>query len=214
MIISTSLNLSLAYNLDYENRGYKFSFVTELDFAPGEWWPDQEESRYQRLRPFAKNSWVYLRTTFKTILPLPLDFSISMYLKGQASIHNLLPSEQLGLGGYDSVRGYEERAENADEGLNASIELRSPSIPMFYGLKRRGIKEGIQFLAFLDYGLAASYKRTPFEQKFRYLLGTGPGLRYVLDPYLAVRMDVGVKLHEENYGGGRAMLHFMVSLSY
>lgn len=41
--------------------------------------------------------------------------------RGQLASTNLLPSEQMGLGGYNSVRGYLERQVNVDNGLIVNL---------------------------------------------------------------------------------------------
>jgi hypothetical protein len=45
---------------------------------------------------------------------------------GQVASGNLLPSEQLGAGGVESVRGYDERVANGSQGILLSEELRTP----------------------------------------------------------------------------------------
>ena len=46
----------------------------------------------------------------------PECFSWDLRALGQISDQNLIASEQLGLGGYTTARGYEEREANVDQG--------------------------------------------------------------------------------------------------
>ena len=57
---------------------------------------------------------------------LPYDLNWIVRLSGQLASTELLPSEQLGTGGTDSVRGYDPRVINGSQGVLASTELRSP----------------------------------------------------------------------------------------
>lgn len=51
-------------------------------------------------------------------------------LVAQISNGNLIPSEQMGIGGVDTVRGYDDRVANASEGVFASEELRTPGFSL------------------------------------------------------------------------------------
>ncbi|WP_363319720.1 ShlB/FhaC/HecB family hemolysin secretion/activation protein [Microcoleus sp. PH2017_02_FOX_O_A] len=66
--------------------------------------------------------------------------------QAQLAIAELLPIEQFGLGGPDTVRGYRQDAMLADSGLFASAELRYPIL-------RTGDKKGLlQVTPFVDAG--------------------------------------------------------------
>lgn len=52
--------------------------------------------------------------------------------QGQIASRNLLSSEQLGLGGLYTVRGYDERILNTDNGLFLSGELALSSIQVLH----------------------------------------------------------------------------------
>lgn len=139
-----------------------------------------------------------------------MSFSLSLLAKGQISSQNLLPSEQFGLGGYDTVRGYDQREVNKDGAILASAEARSPALPVV-----KPWNDAVQFLIFLDYGWGSDHNAIPGQRKTDYLLGTGPGIRYTIEPYLTARLDWGIKLHKKaNFGGGNTMIHFNITASY
>lgn len=114
-----------------------------------------------------------------------------MRLQGQLSNGGLLSSEQLGLGGGTSVRGYEERASNGDQGFIAVNELRSPEYGLMRHLTGRDAGDRLQFLAFWDYGIANNRHPGFGEAKTAHLSGVGVGLRYSLPPYVSLRFDYG-----------------------
>ncbi|MBN2480060.1 MAG: hypothetical protein JXA94_07515 [Parachlamydiales bacterium] len=207
--------LLFSYNLNYDKGGYKSNFLVEMYWSPGKWLSQMEDERYNHLRTFSENKYFYTRAYFNNLFRLPEDILFSLTFRGQVSNKNLLPSEMLGIGGYDSVRGYYERELNADLGLLINAELRSPAFKLIRQLKNRKEHDGLQFIAFFDYGLASVYKKLPLEDKTRYLIGFGPGLRYALSPYLSARLDWGFKgKHNPEYSGGNSILHFSVNIGY
>ena len=203
------------YAGSYERNAYRLDFEGSFYWSPGRWVSDQTDADFESLRPGAKNHWVYFLASFSYLQRLPKSFSLFLLAEGQLSSQNLLPSEQFGLGGYDTVRGYNQREVSTENGLLLSGEVRSPALPLFSNIKRMKQVDAIQFLAFLDYGYGRYKKTLPFETKNQYLLGIGPGIRYTLEPYFTARLDWGIKLHKEaRYGGGNTMVHFAVTGSY
>jgi len=187
-----------------------FDFKAEAVGSPGKWLPDQTNADYESLRPEAKNHWLYGRGFISYLQNLPKDFSLYFDAWGQLSSTNLLPSEQLGIGGADTVRGYNERELNKDVGLITNFEARSPPIKVL-GHRWKNIKDQLQFLVFYDFGFGTNHTPIPGEPKRQYLMGTGPGIRYLIGTNLNVRLDWGIRLHTHNPG---SLLHFSVIGSY
>ena len=83
----------------------------------------------------------------------------------------LLPIEQFGLGGPDTVRGYRQDALLADSGIFASAELRYPIL-------RTGDKKGVlQVTPFVDFGNVWNHPGSAALET-NTLLSTGLGLRW------------------------------------
>ncbi|MCB1110030.1 MAG: ShlB/FhaC/HecB family hemolysin secretion/activation protein [Chlamydiia bacterium] len=214
-VFRNSINLTqlvLGYNAAFDSDDFKTSMTVELFYSPGDWLPEQSNSDYQRVRYKAKSDYIYIRAAFAPILRLSKDFSFALTLRGQVASQNLLASEQYGLGGYNTVRGYKERAVNVDNAFLVSAELRSPSMGL---MGRRLFKDMIQFLIFLDYAIGRDVRPMPFISKTQYLLGFGPGVRYEIAPYLSFRGDLGFKLKGvENDPDKGFRFHFALVASY
>lgn len=205
--------LQFGYRLEQKYNLCRIDLDSEIFYSPGKWLPDQTNSDYSALRPYAKNAYAYLRASLNTLFYLPYSMFFNLLFEGQASTQNLLPSEQFGLGGYDTVRGYDERQLNTDDGALLSGEFRSPQIRVFSNKKR--VRDALQFLFFVDSGWGKNYKPIPGEHTPQYLIGIGPGVRYTLDPNITARLDYGVKLHRNaEFTGGKSMIHFSVVASY
>lgn len=155
---------------------------------------DGSRSHFERLRPGANNRYAYFNggAFFKHCFAR--DFSWTIDLRGQVATTNLLPSEQFGLGGYNTVRGYDEHQINKDNALLLNTEIRTPSIALFDRYHLRCYNEGLQFLAFLDYGLGVNHEKKGNLRKYDNLAGIGPGIRYVIEPYVTFRFDWGIQL--------------------
>jgi hemolysin activation/secretion protein len=139
-----------------------------------------------------------------------VEDSFTWALRGTAQFSDgpLLPSEELGVGGYASVRGYEERLVNGDDGWIINNELRTPSFKIGNLLGKYGYGDGLQFLAFVDYGaVRANGVRTD-------LLSVGPGLRYRMSRNVFVRFDYGFQLLERNLSTRNSRAHIGVLLSF
>lgn len=208
--------LTLGYGGNYEQNMYRFDFKGSLFWSPGRLLSDQTNDDYSSLRPGAVNHWVYFRGYFIYLQRLPQSFSFSLRLQGQGSSEPLLPSEQLGLGGYETIRGYEEREINVDNGLVLNLEARSPGLPIAKWIKPTcSIPDALQFLVFLDSGWGVNIDTIPGTRKVNYLMGVGPGARYTLEPYLTARLDWGIRLHNQaSFPGNWSRLHFNVTASY
>ena len=173
------------------------------------WLGEQSDSDYKDVRFQAKSSYLYGRLTFAPMIRLPKDFSFTMTYRGQVSSQNLLPSEQAGLGGYDSVRGYKEREVNVDNAFLVSSELRT--MPLSF-IGKKAFKDYLQFLIFLDYAIGRDVRTEQNNPKTYYLLGAGPGIRYQIASYLTFRSDLGFQLKKLDSRGFR--FHFSLVGSY
>jgi hemolysin activation/secretion protein len=194
----------------------RVDYQAELFYSPGQMVSDESNSDYQALRPGGKNRWVYGKAFIKYFQKLPRHLNVSLCLRGQLSSQNLLPSEQLGLGGFDTVRGYDERQLSYDSGLIFNAEMSTSSVPVISRFFNHCTwKDAFQALVFIDYGYGRNHTPIFGEKKHDYLMGMGPAVRYLIDPWLTARLDLGFKIHNEpEFTGGKAMWHFSFIGSY
>lgn len=188
----------LGYLLDFTNSIVKTSLSAEIWASPWKMTKDQSVSAYERLRPFAKPEYVYGRCRISSTFFLPRGFLCRNVFAAQATGWNLLPSEQFGLGGFETVRGYDERAFNVDSGLMASVEFVSPSLG-FVG-KEKEKQDALEFLAFADFGYGTLHHAAFGQKKSDWLMGVGPGARYRFRTNVVLRGDIGFPLHQAGIG--------------
>src|SRR6266853_1378509 len=110
-----SFNISYSHNISGGNKGGQAAFD-----EPG-----------QRLGASANYSIWRAGLAFSQLLPS--DFIVRAVLNAQQTHDLLIPGEQFGMGGADSVRGYYERETASDKGHRFSLEGYSPDFGSWIG---------------------------------------------------------------------------------
>ncbi len=206
--------------------GYDFAVKdflgrTTLDFnyyySPGDWTDGSKDTQYQLSRARADANYSYMNVRISRFTKLPWDFAWIMNAKAQIASENLLGSEQMGLGGYSSVRGYEEREANGDEGFFWSHELRTPPMPIGKWLGQPKWKDSLQVLGFWDYGQVEQRYLLAGQDEHIILSSAGVGCRYNFNQYLSFRFDFGWQLTDSGAAGNNRRserAHMGLTLSY
>lgn len=126
-----------------------------------------------------QGQWVRLLNDSGTLLLARAD----MQLTGD----QLLPLEQFGIGGQDTVRGYRQDALLTDNGIYASVELRFPV------LKVRDVEGILYLIPFLDAGTGWNVDSSTNPEDTT-LIGTGLGLLWDMGDDFTARLDWGIPL--------------------
>ncbi len=172
-------------------------------YSPGNFSAYDDGTDYQQQRLDASSSYIYGQLTLDRVTRLPEDFTWHVHGLLQESNANLLPSEQLGLGGYATVPGYEEREVNGDNGFLIGSEILTPPVGLGQLMGWKSFNDQLQFLGFIDYGGTSLHTVTDADTNPNTnVLGVGPGLRYVINPYLSLRFDYGFQLLTTGFGTG------------
>jgi hemolysin activation/secretion protein len=235
----TDINqFALGYMLREENllwRGGRTIFNIEGYYNPGGLSKYDTQEDYEGSRLGADNEYYYGKLNFEREETLPAKFKFRVRSAAQIASTRLLYSEQLGLGGAYSVRGFEERVALADNGVLVSAELETPRISFGsvgwgrYNVNRllgvesidrkKGLlaeDNGLSFLGFFDYGWGEFNDPLEDEPGDFSIAGAGIGLRYVMAPFLTIRADYGWQVmadgvsEEENDIDGRGHIGIYV----
>jgi hemolysin activation/secretion protein len=194
----------LRFSQEYTNRSPKqvFAARSQLSFGVGlldvTLSSDQPDSQYFAWRGQAQ--WVRLLAP-DTLFLLRSDI--------QLTNQELLPLEQMGVGGMDSVRGYRQDLLLRDNVIFASAELR---YPLLRTRKGQGV---LQLTPFLDFGQGWN-AAGELELPDRTLLSIGLGLRWQYGERLTARIDWGIPLIQLE-SGDRSLqeqgIYFLVNWS-
>lgn len=185
-------------------------------FSPGDLGGGNEDAAFALARAGADSEYQYGRVDLERAQRLPRGFSAYLRASGQVADGNLLPSEQLGLGGHASVRGYEEHELNVDRGYLLSAELRLPPVPLpAPPFLAEGQSGELQLLVFVDRGGGRSVDRLPGEPESYSMSSVGPGLRWTVGERFHLRFDYGFQLEDSGaglaQGDSRAHLGMMLA---
>jgi hemolysin activation/secretion protein len=164
---------------------------------------------FQAQMPFAAARYAYDRLSLTRLIGLPQDanwvkqlgwlkdLSALSRFVGQISSTNLLPNEQLGIGGFDTIPGYDQRAANGSKGVFVSEELLSPSFDSMKELFR-DFGDQTQISAFLAYGSVKDNKASSDTQNGHDLASVGLGLRFAISHYVNFHLNYGWQLRRLN----------------
>jgi hemolysin activation/secretion protein len=111
-------------------------------------------------------------------------------LNTQLASTTLLPIEQIGLGGQDSVRGYRQDYLLTDNGTFVSAEVQVPI------LRLPQIDSTLQVIPFVDFGVGwnSSGRENPENPDPNTLAAVGLGLRWSQGDRFTLRLDWGIPL--------------------
>ena len=170
------------------------SLDDQLYLSPGNWGGNNNDATFAAAHGMATSDYIYDTLNLDRLTRLPGDWSLNLRATIQFSDANLAPSEQLGFGGYDSIRGYDEREVNSDEGYIFSTEVRTPAVSMGKLFGHPEVRDQLQLLGFWDYGAAHNHELLAGEADEIPLSSVGGGVRYSINSYLSVRFDYGFQL--------------------
>lgn len=166
----------------------------ELYMSPGNFGGNNNDAAFGVAHSGATSDYVYNTLVLQRLTQLPDNWTLVLRGTLQTSNGNLVPSEQMGLGGYDSVRGYDEREINADEGYIFTTEVRTPTVSIGEACGFPALKDQLQFLGFWDYAASHDHSPLPGEPNEIALSGVGGGVRYSINTYMTLRFDYGFQL--------------------
>ena len=154
--------------------------------------------------------------TFNRTTYLPLNSYFLNTFRLQYSQDPLVSSQQMVLGGADSVRGFPENNYLADYGWILNTELRTPAflIPSIlkvpFDKKGTRLIDAIQFVLFIDTGSGYLNEARVGEQAHQFLVGAGYGLRFDLYERLHGMLDIGYPTGGSNKpsDNSRYQVHF------
>ncbi len=156
-------------------------------YSPGMLGGHNDLAAYQQVRPGATPHYFYVRSHLERRTNLTCHLEFVARFTGQLAEGNLVPSETLGLGGYNSIRGYDQYAAIGDSGYFANLELWTAPVPVISD-------DQLRFLCFYDFGDALAHTNVLGLDPSIDLQSVGAGLRYNLRQRVEVRAEYGWQL--------------------
>ena len=178
-------------------------------WSPGGITTNNSDASFAQINGGATANYLYGKFLLNRVFLLPEDMSLVGNLQVQQSNRTLMPTESFGIGGYDTVRGYDQRSANGDNAYLFNLELRSPGISLGQEFGDGEFPDQLVLLGFFDYGQVLQVNSDTTTPLNWTLASVGPGLRYTIGPWFQVRFDWGFQLKQAPPGttggtGGRA----------
>jgi hemolysin activation/secretion protein len=186
---------------------YDFSKPTEAGTAhasatlvasPGRLDGNNNDAAFNAARQGATPRYVYMQLAAARAFALGAGFVLTANATFQWTPDTLLPSEELGLGGESSVRGYDPYVVLGDRGWNAQTELRTPAVQ--FGASNAVVQPFI----FFDAGHVWTRIDQPAENNPGLLAGIGAGIRFQWSRFVEFRCTYGAPLRALTPNGSKA----------
>jgi hemolysin activation/secretion protein len=149
---------------------------------------------FDNKRAFANANFFHANFDLSNTYELPKEFQLFSKMKAQIADGALVSSEQFSVGGADTVRGYYESEAIGDNGIVASLEIRSPDFGTWLqknmknetgeGEPRVTIFNEWRAFAFVDGGYANTYDALAEQESEFGLWSLGVGTRFKLLDHL------------------------------
>lgn len=205
----------VSYLLSETDKWGQTTFRNTLTFSPGGLTGGNSKKAMQAIVPGAKSGYVYDTLSLSRLTYLPWGMSWSMDAVGQVSSSNLMYSNQLGLGGLYTTRGYFTSSAYGSQGVTVQNELHSPAWNVFKGWDTE------QVGVFFDYGHVSQVKRIPQGVNGLDLASVGFDAKLKIKDYLDVSFNVGWRLkgmpeerRNEGYGDRGAFGNVAVTVGF
>ncbi|MCH9621163.1 MAG: hypothetical protein S4CHLAM20_05790 [Chlamydiia bacterium] len=160
------------------------------------------DAAYDALRPNANPLYIFGRGDIKYgYYTDDSNFSATIRAIGQLSSSALIPIEEFGMGGVNSIRGYVAREVNVDNAIIFNFDIFSPKISLlkYISNKYRNL-DRFYAVGFVDIGNGWLIRNISGEPNYYFLAGAGPGLRYDISNNIYTRFDLGVRLTNPPFG--------------
>lgn len=191
----------ITYNAAIQDSWGRTILFDELVYSPGGLSPQNTNAAFQPSEtqsgvPFAHANYTYGDLDVTRVTRLPFEATSILKAQLQLTSSNLLSSEQLGAGGIESVRGYDERTASGSEGLLLSSEFRTPPVGVIDPLFGASTGDQLQGDVFWDYGHVRDYKVSPGTPNSETLQSVGAGIHYTLDRFVDLRFEYAWQLRK------------------
>ena len=141
-------------------------------------------------------------------LALPQDTLMRIAADGQYTEDALVPGEQFGLGGLNSVRGFYERSTAHDVGHRVTLEMYGPEVGHQFAPDWRA-----RFLGFID--AARGQDQAPVRLADEGLMSVGFGGRFSKGKSLALRFDTALVVDgTADREKGEVRTHFGIAYTF
>jgi len=191
---------------DRYNLSSYFSLVQNIPFGP-----NGRTSDFDQIgaRPGSRASYMLARYGVDYSYLFKSGWQARVKFNGQFSRDQLIPGEQFGFGGQDSVRGLNERAFSNDRGEQISLEAYTPEFGDHINAQTR-----MRALAFYDSGKVIRNHPDVFERRGDSMSSVGVGIRGAYAENITYRLDAAYIPNTHDLVAGHTRLNGQIAWSF
>lgn len=195
----------LTFRYEGEYRSDKFVAGWNINYVHNIVAGDKNDRRsYLAARSAASPNWQLLRIGAQVTYALPRGWQARGVFDSQVADEPLISGEQFGVGGANSVRGFEERGLSGDDGQRISLEIWTPTLPY-----------QVRLLGFVDAGVVDRARPQPGDVAHDAIVSTGVGLRWQWQRYFSVAINYGYAIEESfDHAAGGNKVDFSLLIRY
>lgn len=146
-------------------------------------------------RAFSRANFTKLNLDVTYQRALPWGMQLYAHLTGQVADQALVPNEEFGIGGLNSLRGYMQSEAIGDDGISADVTLSSPSLePLVSSVIGRGVLDDWRLFVFSDSAVAWVLDRLPEQRSVFPLASIGLGSKMDLLSHFTGNVLVGMPM--------------------
>jgi len=154
---------------------------------------DGDQAAFSNSRNGATENYMLLRYGLNYTRQFRSEWQMRFAVNGQHTDDALVSGEQFGLGGPDSVRGYQLREIAGDRGYSAQAELYTPDLSRKVGWND---DYRTRLLAFYDWGTIKRNQALASEIAQDSIASVGVGLRVTYKKFMSLRLDLAQILQQ------------------
>jgi len=190
------------FSIGYQETIQHSRGVSQFDirgvFSPGDFNNHNSDAAFASSRAGSSSDYFYAVAGFEHQQRLREDWSARFKVQAQDANGNLQASEQLGAGGYDTVRGFDQRVARGDHGAWGTFELYTPELSLGRIGEWENETDSLRFLGFFDAANLGNEDLLPGEPSSFQLGSVGVGLRWNYSDWFKFRLDYGYPVFTEN----------------
>lgn len=203
-------SINIGYNLSKTYYSGKLTASVILTQALGSFLGGTTVNNPNAKRIFSGNEFTKLNIDISDTIKTGGNNSFFLKGLGQLANNRLISTEQLVLGGIDSVRGYSKGEYRGDNGFSINAEYHM-ALSMF----KRKSGNSIDGYLFFDYGFASLKNPTRMETPDKTLMGAGFGFKTDVSENSAMKFDVGWPMNPpKNKYNRNPFIYGMFSLKF
>ncbi|WP_194723201.1 ShlB/FhaC/HecB family hemolysin secretion/activation protein [Noviherbaspirillum malthae] len=169
------------------------------------------QADFNRVRAGARAGYNILRYNANYVRALPGDWQMRLGFTGQQTADALVPGEQFGAGGANTVRGFNERELSNDRGQLINAELYTSNLCGAL----TSIAAQCRALAFYDVAQVRRNDPLPGEQDSASIASVGLGMRMAVSRYMTMQLDYGRVVNAGvTQARGDSRVHVRIGLTY